>query len=427
MKNRKLTLFAKNIVEREFCGQTFWEYEIDGVYEPPFKTEPTKGNHDFNTCKTCIKVRKRALSDLKEKFTKQDFPYCCEPHKKLLSLKEFKKSHFKELPEMVTNKVLYTKQHIINNIRSENYYKEITDYIEYTIESFGKMPEGYGPRLFLSDYFLNVIEVFKYTLEEGKIPKERSWKILKFLEAYSASSNKNSSQTNLNILLNTYNKWFKIFPFEISFLAHLKPYYQINWLPIMSGEPEYNPYLGMVKVKLHTKDRLIDILLELTNDILTKINTTSIYEQGKFTKPQKVKLELIVSERKTKLKQGYINKSKDEGVKFRKILKEWYKDEKDFIDKITPLLKDLPPIEIDEKTLYKEKIGQGQIDKVIKELLEKYKSRDKEVYNDLIQISSRYNKNEKDFDLGLINNKEANINRNNVSKALINLIDRLNA
>lgn len=425
MKNRKFTLFAKNIVEREFCGQTFWEIESNGIYEPPFETKPTNGIHDFNTCETCIEVREVGLKEVTEIFKNRNFPYCCEQHKKLLSLSEFKKSHFDSVPEMTTNKIVYTKQHIINNIRNDNYYKEITDYIVYTIESFGKMPNGYGSRLFLKDYISNVIDTVRHYFDKSTIPKDRSTKILKFLEAHLSPTYKN--QKDLNFVKNIYEKWFKIFPFDLSIFESLKPYFQLNWLPIITGESEYNPYLKEVRFKLHTKESLIDILLELTNDILTKINTTSLYEQGKLTKPQKVKLELIVSERKMKLKEGYINNSENESSRFIKVLKEWYKDEKDFIDKITPLLKGLPPIEIEEKTLYKEKIGRGEMDKVIKELLEKNKSCDKEVYNDLIQISSRYNKNEKDFDSGLINNEEANINRNNVSKALINLIDRLNA
>jgi hypothetical protein len=44
-----------------------------------------------------------------------------------------------------------------------------------------------------------------------------------------------------------------------------------------------------------------------------------------------------------KLKQGYVNSSKDEEQRYRKILKEWFADEKRFIDEVTPLVKALPP------------------------------------------------------------------------------------
>jgi hypothetical protein len=44
-----------------------------------------------------------------------------------------------------------------------------------------------------------------------------------------------------------------------------------------------------------------------------------------------------------KLKQGYVNSSKDEEQRYRKILKEWFADEKRFIDEVTPIVKALPP------------------------------------------------------------------------------------
>lgn len=62
-----------------------------------------------------------------------------------------------------------------------------------------------------------------------------------------------------------------------------------------------------------------------------------------MTEPQKIKLELVLNERKMKLKQGYVNSSQNEEHRYRKILKEWFVDEKRFIDEVTPLVKALPP------------------------------------------------------------------------------------
>ena len=52
---------------------------------------------------------------------------------------------------------------------------------------------------------------------------------------------------------------------------------------------------------------------------------------------------MVLNERKMKLKQGYVNSSKDEEQRYRKILKEWFADEKRFIDEVTPIVKALPP------------------------------------------------------------------------------------
>jgi len=146
----------------------------------------------------------------------------------------------------------------------------------------------------------------------------------------------------LNVLYSTYQKWLKVFPFEISFFSTLKPHFE-KQLPILNGKPETNKYTGIAKVKMHTKGSLIDVLLNLTNNLLTQINTTTLYEKGLLTEPQKIKLELVLNERKMQLKQGYVNSSKDEEQRYRKILKEWFADEKRFIDEVTPIVKALPP------------------------------------------------------------------------------------
>ena len=60
-----------------------------------------------------------------------------------------------------------------------------------------------------------------------------------------------------------------------------------------------------------------------------------------------------------KLKQGYVNSSKDEEQRYRKILKEWFADEKKFIDEVTPIVKTLPPHPIKTKAdILREQLSQ---------------------------------------------------------------------
>jgi hypothetical protein len=99
----------------------------------------------------------------------------------------------------------------------------------------------------------------------------------------------------------------------------------------------------------HTKSSLIEALINLTNNLLTQINGVALYEKGLITDVNKIKLELVINSRKLKLKQGYKNSSPNEEQRYRKILKEWFKDEKIFINEITPLLKALPPQPIAKK------------------------------------------------------------------------------
>ena len=343
MINRHTTFFVKDLKPIEFCGKpVMWQMDINGAFEKPFETQPAEGEHDFNTCEGCQKTLKELIKRLTEKFEgnhkdgAKPFPFCCTHHSELTKLKEFNRADFISVPEMVARKIIYTNSHIKNNHQSENYYKDITDYIEYTVESFGQMPGNAEP-LYLSDYFFYITDLLERNTE---VEKGRKNRLLEFLKAYRTPTE--TPKTDFNILLGTYQKWFKVFPFEISFFANLKPHFE-KQLPILNGKPETNKYTGIVKAKMHTKGSLIDVLLNLTNNLLTQINTTTLYEKGLLTEPQKIKLELVLNERKMKLKQGYVNSSKNEEQRYRKILKEWFADEKRFIDEVTPIVKALPP------------------------------------------------------------------------------------
>lgn len=349
MINRHTTFFVKDLNPIEFCGKpVMWQLDINGAFEKPFETQPTEGEHDFTTCEGCQKTLKKLIKRLTEKFEgnhkdgAKPFPFCCTHHSELTKLKEFNRADFVGVPEMVARKIIYTNSHIKNSHQSQTYYKDITDYIDYTVESFGQMPGNAEP-LYLSDYFFYITDLLERNTE---VEKGRKNRLLEFLKAYRTPTE--TPKTYFNILLGTYQKWFKVFPFEISFFSTLKPHFE-KQLPILNGKPETNKYTGIAKVKMHTKSSLIDVLLNLTNDLLTQINTTTLYEKGLLTEPQKIKLELVLNERKMKLKQGYVNSSRDEEQRYRKIIKEWFADEKRFIDEVTPIVKALPPQPIKTK------------------------------------------------------------------------------
>jgi hypothetical protein len=354
MIKRHFHLIGKTEIEPiNFCGKNIgWVLSNkDGIFIPPSEMQPIEGEHNLTTCEGC----KKQLSELTNRFTlwiegkhkegANPFPYCCEWHKKLLTVKEFNRAYFNTVPEMAAKKVIYTKQLIINKQNSDNWYKEITDYIELTVESFGQMPTGCGAPVYLSDYFFYVTDLLKRYEE---IKAEKKTRLLEFLNTYQTLNE--SPKTDFNILLSTYQKWLKEFPFELnSYFGNLKQHFE-KQLPILNGKPEANIYSGLTKAKMHTKSSLIEALINLTNNLLTKINGVTLYEKGLITDANKIKLELVITSRKLKLNQGYTNSSPNEEQRYRKILKKWFKDEKKFIDEITPLLKALPPQQSETKT-----------------------------------------------------------------------------
>lgn len=347
MENRFIAAHAKNVLPIKFGDQSFLYVKFDWVLITPFEITPTIGKYDYTKSEDCQKELVKITKALKGRFEgdkkRKGFPFCCQDYSNLVKIKEFDRAAYVNVPEMTAKKMIYTKQHILNNINSENWYKEIMDYIEWALQSFGQMPKDCGEPLYLSDY----VHYVKDFLEKNEaIPQNKKSKILEFFE--SPSKKNNDTQTDFNVLIETYQRWLKIFPFEISFFAPLKPYFERH-VPILGGKPEENKYAGFATVELHTKSSLIEFLMNVTNDLLTKINTLSLSEKGQLTEPQKIQLELIMSERRMKLKQGYINKSPNEEHRYRQILKMWFRDEKEFIDNIKESVKSEPQ-QTDEKT-----------------------------------------------------------------------------
>lgn len=318
-------------------NKPFIEIDAEHFTLSAFETKPIEGYEAPTNKETgeqfpnCCPFHKSVFEGAESWFSK--FPNCCDQHKAMVSKWWYNKANYSGIAEKIVKQLSYTEHHISERINIDDWYKDITDYIEYNVSSFGH------PAIGLHLYLGNVQLYIKNTNSE--IPKIKRQRLIEFIETY-YNSPKEQTKTDLNILYSTYQKWLKVFPFEISFFSTLKPHFE-KQLPILNSKPETNKYTGLAKVKMHTKGSLIDVLLNLTNNLLTQINTTTLYEKGLLTEPQKIKLELVLNERKMKLKQGYVNSSKDEEQRYRKILKEWFADEKRFIDEVTPIVKALPP------------------------------------------------------------------------------------
>lgn len=264
------------------------------------------------------------------------FPNCCPYHKKLKGQAWFNRENYKDIAIRVVSQLSYTEHCISKNINKPDWYDAITEYIDWNKQSFGQLPDGYGEPVGLKIYFSSLIDYMQKATK--KIPKEKSKRLVEFCINYYNTIV--TPQTDINILNATYQKWLKTFPFEISFFNPLKQYFK-NQLPILTEKPKVNRYTNNAKAKIHTKDSLIEVLLNLTNRLVTEINSLSLYNDGSLTEPQKIKLELILNERTLKINKGYYRKSPDESQRYRKILKDWFKDEKKFINEIIPVLKEL--------------------------------------------------------------------------------------
>ncbi|MCB9033226.1 MAG: hypothetical protein H6553_05270 [Chitinophagales bacterium] len=329
---------SNNIEALNFCDRNIGFEVIGGIYQPPFAIIPTKGEyHNYLECKGCQSNHEKIKLDALKFYDK--FPNCCEKHKLLYKMHGFDRKLYEDTSTLVADKVIFTKNHYMNCLPTDDWYNEITDYFTFVVHSFGSIPVECGSVPYANHFFHYIKQIIN-NLKVDKKLIERKKRILHFINNY-GKVDKDRPKVSLNVLVQTYEKWYKIFPFELSFFKHLKQ--DFSKIPIGIGKPHYNKYLEATSIKPFTKNELIDFLLNLTNQILTNINTKTLYEQGKLTEPNKIKLELILQSRELKIKKGYINKPIDDEQQYRKILKSWFNDEKQFISELIPLLNDLPP------------------------------------------------------------------------------------
>ena len=338
MKNRRTNFNIKKISEVKLCGKPIGlQLEVDGGFEPPYAVAPTAGKHDFKSCENCQKNIAELTKQFTEKFegttTSRGFPFCCPYHANLQQLKEFKREDFVDAPAMAAHKIIFTNQHFINCHESEQWYKMATDYFEHVIDSFGKMPENCGERLYISEFYFHVTDMLNRNKEVPAAKKER---ILEYI--ISQKNGRPDSKTDINILLGVYEQWLKIFPFDLnSYFGHLREGFE-NQLPIIRGEPEVNMYSGKATVQVHTKDSLFDALINLTNKLLSDIHGDVLFEKRLVSDVGKMQVDIIRQERRQKIKEGYKNTSPDANHRFRKMIKDWLKDEREFWLKLRNVL-----------------------------------------------------------------------------------------
>lgn len=298
-------------------------------YEPPVNKE-TGAKFPF-----CCENHKAIFQMAKDYYDR--FPDCCEWHKNLLTANWFDKKNYAYVPFKVVNTIQYTFHCISKCIENDNWYNEITDYISEIIKSYGHPPDGFGEPVGLNIY-LPTIENNLKVLKE--IPENKKQRLIEFVEKYSKPETPIKQPASLNILIGKYQQWLKIFPFDLPFFTQLKPHLE-NQLPILKGAPITNLYSNVVGFKTKTEKELIEFLIELTESILTEINTLTLHKNGTITDFQKTAIDLLNANRNLELKELKFQ-PKDESRQYIKLLKKWFEGEKKYCNELKQLLRDTP-------------------------------------------------------------------------------------
>lgn len=256
------------------------------------------------------------------------FPRCCERHKEFYRKFKFNKHVvYKDFPIRILNTVEYTQYQISNVIKNDDWFEDISEYLEYAVRSLGQPAIGYH-------IFLELIESF-INNKKSKIPIDKKKAILQLFEEQKNYSPK-KEKSDLNLLYDIYKRWLNFFPFELSFYSHLKSKH-FSTLPFIKETVKSNRYLGLVSFTVVTPSELVDFLFKKTVSMLSLINTVELVKEGKIDNAEKTKLDFINHSHQHKQKMLLAAFSKGE-KKYIKTIKEWLDNEKYFFQDIVPII-----------------------------------------------------------------------------------------
>lgn len=305
--------------------------------QPPFPEFEFPKNIDTGAeFPECCDNHKRLAKDAKEWFDR--FPNCCESHARLASIYKFEKAIYNGLPRKILHQAAFTEAIIQNHLEKDNWFAEITDYIEANEMSFGKPSIGY-------DIYIQYIRNYVSSANNIQIkPIQRS----QLLDYIDGRGRVRSKPVNLVAVINTYTKWLKYFPFDLEIFSHLKEKFH-NTLPILvPGTEKFNKYSGMTSACIHSEEDFIQILIRSTKSMLAAIDTSSLLARGIISDAKKYQIEVIGADHKIRQLRLLVDFNRGE-MRYITVLKKWLEGEREYIKELLPLLKETPETKKDSK------------------------------------------------------------------------------
>lgn len=303
------------------AGDRTYPYGKYTYYASPYRIHPTIGEHDYRKCDSCKNTHKTIVELLKKKVKK--FPNCCEAHKKLLSLKDFHKSDFKDAAKLCADKVIFTCQHIINNQSSPIWQVEISEYLDKAIESFGQFPEGYGIPFLFDDYMSFVRQLINDN--EGIKSEVKDYVNRKFDNLYLEKEEKDP----IADLCKIYDDWLNLVPFNLPFLRSVRDDFR-NRSPLMVCVK--NTSNNTRQQHLISNDQLLDLLNNLTKELLIKVGEKIIELQDEeinsFYK-EFVRQELLFT--------NQLLDKEEKDYPYTLFIKKWMENQENYFNKINKL------------------------------------------------------------------------------------------
>jgi hypothetical protein len=190
----------------------------------------------------------------------EKFPECCDTHKKLRKFSDFNKSNYDFIPGQIVDNIKFFAYAIELFIENEDWFGNLTDYMDYLIDSLGKPEVGghiFRPAL------TGLIEGVKI---EGKdFTDDQRIDLLQHLEPKNIIQ---KSDDDLEVLYKTFQKWVDLIPNFGRFKEMKQQLTGKIPLNIFLAEHQTNRFTGLTKSKFRNQEELLDFLNNMTNEII---------------------------------------------------------------------------------------------------------------------------------------------------------------
>lgn len=282
----------------------------------------------------CCEEHKKLAKEIYDWWDK--FPLCCDSHKKLLLDKDFRKDKYFYSPKKILNQLAFFRKHIDLHIDKPNWFNEIKDYYVYVNDSFGKPPIGLG----LFNYYIKFNLLSLKELPDCKYDKMKLQKIADYIHDYDKPEYIQTKESDLEELYKIFAKWVDIVP-NIGPFVNLKTNIQGKFpINLMFKEHYYNKYINSTIVKFKSFKELNQDLFKLTNEALNSIDSSWFIKNKKIQEFNEFKID-VINENHRLRQNTLLNDFTKSQSKYIELIENWLKNENKYFKEISPLLEKL--------------------------------------------------------------------------------------
>jgi hypothetical protein len=300
------------------------KFDASQIMIDPYPVIPIESYEEPENFPNCCNWHK-SIVDLSIQFYDK-FPNCCEKHKNLINTFKIDKSKYENVKIEIVRKISYTMHFLEHKINNDDWYEDTLHWFDYVENSFGQ------PEVGLNVYLDNIT----YSIKNSKIiPNNKKIILKKYFDQLNKPITK-VENSDFTILMEIYHTWLKLFPFELTVFKNLKAHFERK-IPVAKEKPDFNPYTGFSKFKPVSQIELIENLINTTNSILSKVDTSVMVEKNLNDQANIHNLEILNKLHRTKQETLLKEFSKSE-TKYIKTIKKWLQNEKEYFSSVVPII-----------------------------------------------------------------------------------------